>query len=172
MNATYPWTFEPLASVYKPPRNGHEHGAAIHKTCPVHRRRASMELVQLGGRHNETYSRSAPVELGNIRTGTIRATNAQAAAPIGKLNLPKFHGPARNLSPTKNIRMNIGMVNATKADTAPMEKSAPTAVGPPKRSKVIKMPMMVLNQAALTGVFVCWLTRLIHHEQGKQPSRA
>ena len=53
------------------------------------------------------------VVVGNIRIGTINATNAQAAHPIGRLNRPKFHGPGRKRFPTKNTRMKIGIVKAT-----------------------------------------------------------
>lgn len=68
--------------------------------------------------------------------------------------------------------MKIGIVKATKAATAPIEKRAPAASGPPKISNVMQMPTTVLNQTALTGVLVCLLTRLIHHEKGKHSSRA
>lgn len=53
------------------------------------------------------------VVVGSIKTGTINATNAHAAHPIGRLNRPKFHGPGRKRSPTKNTRMKMGMVKAT-----------------------------------------------------------
>lgn len=96
--------------------------------------------------------RSAPVELGNIRIGTISETKAQAALPMYMLYLPKFHGPALNLFPTKKTLMKMGIVNATKAATAAMEKSAPAASSPPKMRKVMQMPRPVLNQTALTGV--------------------
>lgn len=104
--------------------------------------------------------------------GTIKATNEQASTPIGRLNLPRFHGPGLNLLPTKNTRMKIGIVKATNADTAAIEKIAPMAISPAKMSKVMRIPMVVLNQTALTGVCVCLFTRLMICEAGKQPSRA
>ena len=119
-----------------------------------------------------TYSRSDPVTLGNIRIGTIKATNAHAAVPIGRLALPRCQGPLLNRSPTKKTRMNIGMVKATKAATAAIEKRAPAASDPPKTRSVMRMPMVVLNHTALTGVWVCLFTRLIQKEKGKQSSRA
>lgn len=99
-------------------------------------------------------------------------TKAQAALPMYMLYFPKFHGPALNRLPTKKTRMKIGIVKATKAATAAMENRAPAASGPPNIRNVIQMPRVVLNQTALTGVCVCLFTRLIHQEQGKQPSRA
>lgn len=42
----------------------------------------------------------------------MSATNADANAPMGMENLPRFHGPGRNLLPTKKTRMKIGIVNA------------------------------------------------------------
>ena len=119
-----------------------------------------------------THVRSEPVKLGSIRIGTMRATNAQAALPMYILKGPKFQGPALNRLPTKKTRMKIGIVNATKAATAAIENSAPAASGPPKTRRVMRMPSVVLNQTALTGVWVCLLTRFIHQEQGKQSSRA
>lgn len=107
-----------------------------------------------------------------MRIGTIKATNAHAHTPIGILSLPRFQGPARNLFPTKKTLMKIGIVNATKAATAAIEKMAPMATGPPKIRSVRQMPMTVLNHTALTGVFVILLTRLSQKEQGKQSSRA
>lgn len=53
------------------------------------------------------------VVAGSIKIGTIKATNPHAAHPIGRLHLPKFHGPGRKRCPTKNTRMKIGMVKAT-----------------------------------------------------------
>lgn len=100
----------------------------------------------------ETYVRLLPVRLGNIKIGTIKITNAHAAAPIGMLALPKFQGPGLNRFPTKNTRMKIGIVKATKAATAAMENRAPTARGPPKIKRSMQMPTLVLNQTALTGV--------------------
>ena len=119
-----------------------------------------------------SYLRSDPVKVGKQNTGSMRATNEHAATPIGVLHLPKFHGPGLNLLPTKKTLMNIGMVKATKAAKAPMEKMAPMARGPPKSNNVMRTPITVLNHTALTGVTVCLLTRLIHQEPGKQPSRA
>ena len=68
--------------------------------------------------------------------------------------------------------MKIGMVKATKAPTAAMEKRAPIAMGPPKMSRTMRVPMMVLSQTALTGVWVWRFTRLMIWEAGKQSSRA
>ena len=105
----------------------------------------------------ETY-RSGGVLLtevgGSIRMGTINATNAHAVNPTGRLNRPKFQGPGRKRFPTKNTRMKIGMVKATKAATAPMEKRAPADTGPAKMRRVRGMPMALLNHTALTGVLV------------------
>lgn len=42
----------------------------------------------------------------------MRITNAEAITPHGIENLPKFHGPWRNLFPTKKTRMKIGVVKA------------------------------------------------------------
>ena len=102
----------------------------------------------------------------------MRATNAQAALPMYMLQRPKFQGPGLNLLPTKKTRMKIGIVKATKAATAAMENSAPAASSPPKTRRVMRMPSVVLNQTALTGVCVCLFTRFIHQEKGKQSSRA
>ena len=68
------------------------------------------------------------------------------------LNRPKFHGPGLNLLPTKNTLMKIGIVKATNAATAAIEKRAPAASVPPKMRRVMRMPRTVLNQTALTGV--------------------
>ena len=117
-------------------------------------------------------SRSDPVLEGNIKIGTIRMTKAHAVAPIGVLNFPKFHGPGRNLLPTRKTLIKIGIVKATKAATAPIEKSAPTARAPPNIKKVMRIPMPTFHQTALTGVLVLVFTCEIHPENGKQPSRA
>ena len=109
---------------------------------------------------------------GKHNIGTMSITKAHAAAPIGILILPRFQGPGLKRLPTKKTLMKIGIVKATKAANAPMEKMAPIATGPPNISNVVRMPMTVLNHTAFTGVTVCLLTRLIHHEQGKQSSRA
>ncbi|KAL9103530.1 MAG: hypothetical protein Q9163_001448 [Psora crenata] len=92
------------------------------------------------------------VELGSIKIGTIKATKAHAATPIGVLNFPRFHGPARNLLPTKKTRMKIGIVKATNAPRAVIEKRAPTGIAPPKIRRVMRIPMTVLSQTALTGL--------------------
>src|SRR4051794_39765472 len=99
-------------------------------------------------------------------------TNADAMLPQTMLNFPRFHGPALKRLPTKNTRMKIGMVKATKAEMAPTEKSAPIATGPAKISNTNKIPMTVLNHTALTGVLVFVLTWLQYLDSGKQPSRA
>jgi hypothetical protein len=52
--------------------------------------------------------------------GTMSATKADAIMPIGMENLPRCHGPGRNLLPTKNTRMKIGIVNALSSKLAPM----------------------------------------------------
>jgi hypothetical protein len=44
--------------------------------------------------------------------GTMSATKADAITPIGIESFPRFQGPGRNLLPTKNTRMKIGIVNA------------------------------------------------------------
>ena len=102
----------------------------------------------------------------------MRATNPQAKLPMYMLKGPKFQGPGLNLLPTKKTRIKIGIVKATKAATAAIENRAPAASGPPKTRSVMRMPSVVLNQTALTGVWVCLLTRFIHQEKGKQSSRA
>ena len=66
----------------------------------------------------------------------------------------------------------MGMLKATKAATAAIENKAPAASSPPKIKRVMRIPTMVFIHTALTGVFVCLLTRLLHQEKGKQPSRA
>jgi len=71
--------------------------------------------------------RLEPVTLGNIKIGTMSNTNAQAILPMGMLYLPKFQGPGLNLLPTRNTRMKIGIVKATKAATAAIENRAPAA---------------------------------------------
>jgi hypothetical protein len=47
--------------------------------------------------------------------GTMSATNADAITPMGMENLPRCHGPGRNLLPTKKTRMTMGIVNALGA---------------------------------------------------------
>lgn len=96
--------------------------------------------------------RLPPTELGSIKIGTMMTTNAQETPPTYMLYLPRFHGPGLNRSPAKNTRIDIGIVKATNAATAPIENRAPTAKGPPKISNVIRIPMHVLNQTAFTGV--------------------
>ena len=117
------------------------------------RSRNTTGLTSLKEREGgKTYFRSAPLTLGKQSMGTISATNPQANAPIGILALPRFHGPGLNRFPTKNTLMKIGMVNATKAATAAIEKIAPMATVPPNMSSVMAIPMVVLNQTAFTGV--------------------
>ena len=108
--------------------------------------------------------------LGKHSMGTIRITNALAMQPIGMLNRPKFQGPGRNLFPTKKTLMKIGVVNATKAASAPIEKIAPMARLPPKIRRSNRQPTALLNQTALTGVWVTVLTCFQYFESGKQPS--
>jgi len=116
--------------------------------------------------------RSLPLTLGKHNNGTIKATNALATAPIGILQRPRFQGPGRKRLPTKNTRMKIGVVKATKAAQAPMLKMAPMASSPPKMRSRSTLPMALLNHTALTGVCVCRFTRLQYLDKGKQPSRA
>ena len=171
---TYLRSFEPFARTHKPPDDDHCHRTSIDKNRPIHTRRArELSATKYAGHAvMKTHSRSEPVKLGSIRIGTMRATNAQAALPIYMLKGPKFQGPALNRLPTKNTRMKIGIVNATNAATAAIENRAPAASGPPKTRRVMRMPSVVLNQTALTGVWVYLLTRFIHQEHGKQSSRA
>ncbi len=154
------WTFEPFTSIDDPPSNRHQHRSSIHETRPVHARHAEKVSTFIGtSRIRTAHSRSEPVTLGNIKTGTMSNTNAQAILPMTMLYLPKFQGPGLNLLPTKKTRIKMGIVNATKAATAAMENRAPAASGPPNISKVMQIPILVLNQTALTGVLVCGLTR-------------
>lgn len=74
--------------------------------------------------------------------------------------------------PTKNTRMKIGVVNATKAAQAPIEKMAPIVNEPPKINRSNRQPIDVLSQTAFTGVRVCVLTCFHRFEKGKQSSRA
>ncbi len=170
---TYLRALEPLMCIDKPPDDDRGHRSTVHKTGPIHTSRTIIlqhRCPKNGG--GSTYPRSAPVVLGKHKIGTMSATKAQAADPIYMLYRPKFHGPALNRLPTKNTLMKMGIVKATNAATAAIEKSAPAARGPPKMRRVMQMPRVVLNHTAFTGVWVCRFTRLIHHEQGKQPSRA
>lgn len=147
-------SFEPFVRTYKPPNDDHRHRPAVDKNRPVHARRTGRLLAAKRTRCDiaNTHLRSEPVKLGSINIGTMRATNPQAALPIYMLKRPKFQGPALNLLPTKKTRMKIGIVKATNAATAAIEKSAPAASGPPKTRRVMRMPSVVLNQTALTGV--------------------
>lgn len=166
------WTLEPFACIDNPPNNRNQHRSPVHKAGPIHAGGAEMVSMLKALRVKHTHSRSEPVRLGNIKIGTMSRTNAQAIVPMTILNLPKCQGPGRNLSPTRNTRMKIGIVNATKAATAAIENKAPAAMLPPNINKVMQIPRQALNQTASTGVFVCGLTRDIHQEKGKQPSRA
>ena len=161
---------------HKPPDDDHSHGTSVDENSPIHARRTTRSTLSAAKRAKRdfatTHSKSEPVRLGSIKIGTMSATKAQAALPMYMLKGPKFQGPALNRLPTKKTRMKMGMVKATKAATAAMENSAPAAIEPPKTRRTIRMPSTVLNQTALTGVWVCRLTRFIHHEQGKQSSRA
>lgn len=47
--------------------------------------------------------------------GTMTMTKAQPTTPMGIENLPRCQGPLRNLSPTKKMRMKIGITKATNA---------------------------------------------------------
>lgn len=84
--------------------------------------------------------------------GTMSAVKQDAVMPMGRENLPRFQGPWRKFEPTKATLMNTGVVKATKAAMAPMEKSAPAARLPPKIRRSRMHPIVVLNQTALTGV--------------------
>lgn len=156
-------------SADEPPNDNDKHGTSIDEASPVHGRGSKIHQFQSASILDqtirgiftqdgpETYRRAGvlvTVEVGSIRIGTINATNAHATHPIGRLNRPKFHGPGRKRFPTKNTRMKIGMVKATKAATAPMEKRAPAGTGPAKMRRVRAMPMALLNHTALTGVLV------------------
>ena len=173
---TYLWSFEPFVRTHEPPDDDYGHWTSVDKNGPIHARRTRRSSLSAAKRpwyeFATTHSKSEPVKLGSMRIGTMRATNAQAAHPMYILKGPKFQGPALNRLPTKKTRMKMGMVKATKAATAAMENSAPAARGPPKTSRTMRIPSTVLNQTALTGVWVCLLTRFIHQEQGKQSSRA
>ena len=94
----------------------------------------------------------------------------QAAGGMEKI--PRFQGPGRKRLPTKKTRMKIGVVKATKAVQAPMEKMAPMLTSPPKMRRRRRMPTEQLSQTALTGVCVWRLTRFQYLERGKQSSRA
>ena len=117
-------------------------------------------------------SKSEPVTAGRHSTGIITAVKQVAAVPIKGENFPKCHGPRRNLFPTKNVLMVIGIVKATKAPIAPILKMAPIAISPAKIKNVRAMPMAVLNHTAFTGVCVWRLTLHQYFDPGKQPSRA
>ena len=104
--------------------------------------------------------------------GTMTEVKAVAAVPMNGANLPRCQGPGLNLLPTMNVLIVIGIVKATKAAKAPIEKIAPIARSPAKIRRVRSIPTMQLNQTALTGVFVCRLTNLIQDEPGKTSSRA
>jgi hypothetical protein len=54
--------------------------------------------------------------------------------------------------------MATGMVKETNAAQAPMLKIAPIARSPPKIRSRSRMPIVVLSQTALTGVWVWVLT--------------
>lgn len=103
--------------------------------------------------------------------GTMRSTNPHPTVPIGVLNFPRCHGPLRNLSPTKKMRIMMGMVKATYAAIAAMENKAPAAMGPPKMRRVERMPMVMFAMTAFTGVLVCGFTCFQMCERGKQSSR-
>ena len=139
---------------HEPPDDDHRHWTSVDQNGPVHARctRRPSAIKCAGYEFANTHVKSEPVKLGSMRIGTIRDTNPQAALPMYILKGPRFHGPALNLLPTKKTRMKIGIVNATKAATAAIENSAPAASGPPKTRRVMRIPRVVLNQTALTGV--------------------
>jgi hypothetical protein len=60
----------------------------------------------------KTYVSSEPVTLGKQRIGTMRSTNAQAIAPMGREKRPRCQGPGRKRSATKKTRMKMGIVKA------------------------------------------------------------
>lgn len=136
--------------------------------------------------------------LGKQRTGIMRATKEQATVPQAIEYLPRFHGPGRKRSPTKRMRMAIGIVkdlethqsvsnkpsslcirkknisDKTHVNAAipPIENSAPTARLPPKISVKRKIPITAFPHTALTGVLVYGLTTFQMLLPGKTPSRA
>lgn len=116
--------------------------------------------------------RFLPVTEGKHRIGIMREVKHVARVPMIGENFPRFHGPARKRLPTANVRMVIGMVKATNAAMAAILKMAPMATVPPKMRRVRMIPMVVLNHTALTGVWVCLLTRFQMRLKGKQSSRA
>jgi len=118
----------------------------------------------------EAKVRLSPVLAGKHRIGTIKATKALAIHPIGMLSFPKFQGPGRKRLPTKKTLMKMGVVKATKAASAPILKMAPMARLPPKIRRSRQHPTALLNQTALTGVWVTVLTCFQYLEKGKQPS--
>src|SRR2546423_11967259 len=146
-------TLEPLVRVNHPPNHHRKHRRPPYKTCPVH----------------QTRSQIASVTLDRHRIGIMSAVKHVASVPITGENCPKCHGPRRKRWPTKNARMVIGTVKATKAAIAAM---APIATIPPKTSVVRQMPITVLNHTAWTGVWVYLLTLFQMRESGKQSSRA
>ena len=84
---------------------------------------------------------------------------------------PKFHGPARNLWLTKEIRIAIGIENAINAEIPPMENNAPIATSPANMRSVDRIPKTQLNHTAFTGVWVQGLIFFQMLEKGKQSSR-
>lgn len=119
-----------------------------------------------------TYLRLLPIMLGKHNIGTIKTTNATAAAPIGLPSFPRCQGPLRNLLPTKKTRKEMGIVNATKEAMAPTEKMARIATSPANIRRQSRMPTAQLNHTALTGVLVYLFTFRHCLDMGKQPSRA
>jgi hypothetical protein len=107
-------SLEPFVRGYEPPDCDKKHWPAIHKTRPVHVRRAIDALAKFMTvrQMKVTHVRSAPTTLGKHKMGTMSATKADANTPMGMDSLPKFHGPGRNLFPTKKTRMKMGIVNA------------------------------------------------------------
>lgn len=96
--------------------------------------------------------RSEPVTAGKHRIGTMSAVKQDATMPVGIDRRPRFQGPGRNLLRVKATRMKVGVVKATKAAMAPMEKRAPAARVPPKIRRSIMQPRVVFSQTALTAV--------------------
>src|SRR3569833_953568 len=117
-------------------------------------------------------SKSEPVTLGRQRIGIMSRVKALDAVPTTGLHLPRFHGPGRNLLPTKKVRIVMGIVKATQAPMAPTEKMAPMATGPANSSSVSSDPMTALHQTAMPGVLVAEFTFSQYRDSGKHPSRA
>ena len=174
---------EPLPRVDKPPDTDQKlHQTSVSDSLLRHRQRqnsSNKKRIRTIGppqtRHVQLKSagvKSSPTLHGKHKIGIMSTTNALATLPITRLYRPRCQGPARKRFPTKKTRMKIGVVKAKKAASAPMEKMASIAAPPAKMRRRTRQPMAVLNQTALTGVLVFWLTCFQMRERGKQSSRA